>query len=101
MEHTLDTYVQLWRQPASNVIDGDIIAHSVYLRTTIATISVAPPQPQEEDIKFLDTIEGAQDNIWEIKVLVEYKLIIFKVDTGAEVTVISEKAWKSLQSDKP
>ena len=33
--------------------------------------------------------------------LVEDKLIIFKVDTGAEVTVISEKAWKSLQSDKP
>ena len=71
------------------------------LSTTVATISVAPPQPQEEDIKFLDTIEGAQENIWEIKVLVEDKLIIFKVDTGAEVTVISEQAWKSLQSDKP
>ena len=68
------------------------------LSTTVVTISVAL---QEEDIKFLDTIEGAQDNIWEIKVLVEDKLIIFKVDKGAEVTVISEKAWKSLQSDKP
>ena len=49
----------------------------------------------------INTLEGAQDNIWEIKVLVEGKLIIFKVDTGAEVTVISEKPWKSLQLDKP
>ena len=72
------------------------------LSTTVATISVTTPQPQvEEDIKFLDTIESGQDNIWEIKVMVENKLMIFKVDTGAEVTVISEQAWKSLHSDNP
>ena len=34
------------------------------LSTTVAMISVTPPQPQvEEDIKFLDTIESGQDNI--------------------------------------
>ena len=51
------------------------------LSTTVAAISVGPPQPQEEDIKFLDTIESAQDNILEIKEMIEDKLIIFKVDT--------------------
>ena len=25
-----DTYIQIWRQPASNAIDGDTIANSVY-----------------------------------------------------------------------
>ena len=47
-------------------------------------ISVTPPQPQvEQEVKFLDTIENAQDNIWEIKVMVGDKVILFKVDTGA------------------
>ena len=72
------------------------------LSTTVAMISVTPPQPQvEQEVKFLDTIENAQDNIWEIKVMVGDKVILFKVDTGAEVTVISEETWKSLHSAEP
>lgn len=40
------------------------------LSNTVATISVTPLQPQvEQEVKFLDTIESAQDNIWEIKVM--------------------------------
>ena len=65
-------------------------------------ISVTPPQPQvEQEVKFLDTIENTRDKIWEIKVMVGDKVILFKVDTGAEVTVISEKTWKSLHSAEP
>ena len=72
------------------------------LSNTVAMISVTPPQPQvEQEVKFLDTIENAQDNIWEIKVMVGDKVILFKVDTGAEVTVISEETWKSLHSAEP
>ena len=33
--------------------------------------------------------------------MVENKLMIIKVDTGVEVTIISEQTWKSLHSDKP
>ena len=72
------------------------------LSNTVATISVTPPQPQvEQEVKFLDTIDGAQDNVWETKVMVGDKRILFKVDTGAEVTVISEETWKSLQLAEP
>ena len=62
-------------------------------------ISATPSQPQaEQEAKFLDTIESVQDNIWEIEVTVGDTVILFKVDTGAEVTVISEDTWKSLHS---
>lgn len=72
------------------------------LSNTVAIISATPSQPQaEQEAKFLDTIESVQDNIWEIEVTVGDKVILFKVDTGAEVTVISEDTWKSLHSTEP
>jgi len=57
-------------------------------------ISVTPQLPLET--KFLDTAEGIQGNVWEVEVIVGDKVVLFKVDTGAEVTVISEVIWKSL-----
>ena len=44
------------------------------------------------DTVFLNTIVGSlgDDDCWLSKILVNKKEIIFKIDTGAEVTVISE-----------
>jgi len=46
----------------------------------------------------LDTVENTNGNMWEIEVRNGIK---FKVDTGAEVTVISEKTWNSLNQTEP
>ena len=42
------------------------------------------------DTAYLNTVENTKENIWEVKVTVDNTVIKFKVDTGAEVTVISE-----------
>ena len=76
--------------------------NSQCLSNTVAMISATPSQPQaEQEAKFLDMIESVQDNIWKIEVMVGDKVMLFKVDTGAEVTVISEDTWKSLHSTEP
>ena len=60
---------------------------------SIAVISTAPQQFQTgtTKIKFLDTVEGMQGNIWEVKVMKGDKVILCKVDTGVEVIVLSKK----------
>ena len=45
---------------------------------------------QYADISYLNTVEGTKQNIREDEVNVDKAVIKFKVDTGAEVTVISE-----------
>ena len=46
---------------------------------------------------YLNTVEG-DSNSWKIELDVENEPLPFKIDTGAEVTAISEFAWKSLQN---
>ena len=46
-------------------------------------------------------MERTKENIWEVKVTVDNTVIKFKVDTGAEVTVISEAMWKTLNLSEP
>ena len=41
---------------------------------------------------------GGDSNAWKIKLNVEDQPLPFKIDTGAEVTTISESAWKSLRN---
>ena len=72
------------------------------LSNTVAVILATPQQPHaESEIRFLDTVESIQGNIWEVKVMIGDKVVLFKVDTGAEVTVISEGTWKSLSLTEP
>lgn len=40
-------------------------------------------------------------NIWEVKVTVDKTVIEFKVNIRAEVTVISEATWKTLNLSEP
>ena len=77
------------------------------LSNTIATISVTTEQPlneqvqQYEDVKYLDTVENINGNMWELQVRIGQNSIKFKVDTGAEVTVLSEATWNSLNQTEP
>eukprot|EP00731_Ephydatia_muelleri_P019117 Em0011g1157a len=54
--------------------------------------------PQQSDLSpvFLDTLSLASETSWTIKVKVEGENLSFKVDTGAEVTAISEKSYREI-----
>ena len=77
------------------------------LSNTIALVTTQPEQPQagpqqqDQEMKYLDTVENDQQNFWEVQVSIDDAPVKFKVDTGAEVTVISEGTWKSLELKKP
>ena len=51
--------------------------------------------------RYLDTVEGNKRNMWAITIQMQGKPIVVKVDTGAEVTAISDSTWKSLNFAKP
>ena len=46
------------------------------------------------DTIYLDAINNADDKQWLVTVLVESNSVIFKVDTGAEVTALSERTFQ-------
>jgi len=48
------------------------------------------------DSSFLDAMTSASQNSWNTKVLLEKTNVDFKLDTGAEVTAITEETFKSL-----
>ena len=47
------------------------------------------------NVAYLDTSDGPS-KVWEIDVNVRDKTVTFKVDTGAEVTALSDTTWTSL-----
>jgi predicted aspartyl protease len=55
----------------------------------------------ENEESYLDTTcidgTGGDDNAWRVDVAVNDQHVMFKVDTGAEVTAISEQTWASLR----
>ena len=52
------------------------------------------------DTDYFNTVENTKESIWKVKVAVDNIVIKFEV-TGAEVTVISEAIWKTLNLLKP
>lgn len=58
------------------------------------------PRSETPD-RYLDTVEGNKKNIRAITIQMQGKPIVVKVDTGAEVTAISDTTWKSLHISKP
>ncbi len=67
---------------------------------TMAEVEVST---DEEEI-FLGAVTSKKDNTWTVTVQLQQKDIQFKMDTGAEVTVISDKVYNSLpevQLSKP
>ena len=48
------------------------------------------------DCAFLDTVGDSSTSCWTTQVLLQNKMVTFKLDTGAEVTAVSEATFKSL-----
>ena len=71
--------------------------------STIAelTAQVNQTEVQYQETAYLDTIEVTDRNMWEVKIDIEDKSVRFKVDTRAEVTVLSDSTWKSLKCSTP
>jgi len=46
---------------------------------------------------YLDAIGTSQESSWSVKLHVDSQEVTFKIDTGAEVTAISEKVYQDLQ----
>ena len=70
---------------------------------TIAELTAQMNQTEVsyQETAYLDTIEVTDRNMWEVKIDVEDKSVCFKVDTEAEVTVLSDSTWKSLKLSTP
>ena len=74
--------------------------HSASLALYVAELTAQVNQTEQE-IAYLDTIEVTDRNMWKVKIDIEGKSVHFKVDTGAEVTVLSNSTWKSLKCSTP
>ena len=48
------------------------------------------------DTAFLDTLTTGLETSWTIKLQLQRQMLTFKMDTGAEVTAISEESYKNL-----
>ena len=60
----------------------------------IADVSTTKEEPSE--LTFLNTIDTAENSMWNKTLLVDGKQVCFKLDTGAEATVMSEEVLKLL-----
>ena len=49
------------------------------------------------DTAYLNTVSEGSNATWTTEVLIQTQPVTFKVDTGAEVTAVSEDTWKSLR----
>ena len=61
-------------------------------RKTVSTME----EEETPDTAFLDTVSGNRSKAWIAKISVCGREVQFKLDTGAEVTAISERMWQML-----
>ena len=60
------------------------------------TVSSVDTEDSQLDSAYLDTLTEDQSSAWSVSVMVGQQALTFKVDTGAEVTAISERAFQEL-----
>ena len=77
--------------------EKDIIAASACLTQLILNPKVCMNSPGSQNSQ---QVIGSL-NMWSITIQLQGKPIVVKVDTGAEVTAISDSTWKSLNIAKP
>jgi len=53
----------------------------------------------EEEV-FLGTVTSDKETAWIVNIRLQGKEVLFKLDTGAEVTVISEEVYHTLKGTK-
>ncbi len=63
---------------------------------SVADVAREPDAADHYDRAYLNTIGADQTTMWNCTIRVDGHEVPFMVDTGAEVTVISEKLWTSL-----
>ena len=67
---------------------------------SVAEVGDIPlPEQEYDDIAYLNTLGSQDANYWTCGIQVNGQYVNFKVDTGAEVTVISEHASRALGLD--
>ena len=80
------------------------------LTTEVQELTVNDPdhhtdEPTFSNVVYLNTVGGdsaTEQNSttsWNVQVAINNKVLLFKVDTGADVTAMSESAWQQLNSD--
>ena len=67
-------------------------------KTVAASTHEVEVGPLEE--AFLGTVTSSIDQAWSVNVQLQGKEMLFKMDTGAEVTVISKKVYDTLEKTK-
>lgn len=63
---------------------------------SVSDVAVEPDAADHYDMVYLNTIGADQATEWKCTIRVNGHEVPFKVDTGAEVTMISEDLWTSL-----
>ena len=94
------------RQPVRDCPARDAICrkchkrgHFQYVCRSSTNVSSITTNTSEESDAFLGTIE-AEDNPWEVTLQVNDQPVTFNIDTGAEVTVISQKKHRNIGCPK-
>ena len=67
-------------------------------KTVAASTQEVEAGPVEE--AFLGTVTSSTDQAWSVNIRLQGKDILFKMDTGAEVTVNSEKVYATLEKTR-
>ena len=85
--------------PAKSAVCHKCNKKGHYSRFCFTKTTRNPPRTAGElslDAAFLGTLGTGKQAVWTVDVTVKDKLVRFKVDTGAEVTAISEETYRSL-----
>ena len=67
-----------------------------YTTKAIDDIATSKQELDNSDTTFLNTIDTAENSNWNKTIMVDGKQICFKLDTGAEATVVSEEVLELL-----
>ena len=67
-----------------------------YATEAIGDIATSKQELDNSDTTFLNTIDTAENSSWNKTIMVDGKQICFKLDTGAEATVVSEEVLELL-----
>ena len=93
---------------STNVLQESLHATNVRRKaTTIASVfqktvlEVTAGQSEEDiDVTYLSAIVSEKDSCWTINIEINGKPMIFKLDTGAEVTAITESTLAKIRQCK-
>ena len=92
-------FVLLKRQLVISVVKKAIIRSSMCHAKSVSNISEEPNSASDSvETAYLDTPEGQKptQNSWTCPIEVNGKAILFKIDTGAEVSAVTEQTFNSI-----